>query len=208
MAIEQELLLDLSQEIGDVFIKIGNDDFIATQRLLHYRIKNPQSYVTVVGETSSGKSTIINGLYNEELLPTSTKPTTGTVTQIINDVSRDSNEYFAINKDGTYEPLKYELYNELSLKPDRNLLRLQVQKSQKEKLLDGLNIFDTPGYNSLVAEHELILRTFLPESDVIIFTVLYRNGFTLDDQFLLSSIVDLRSDPFITVKFPVPIASE
>lgn len=194
MSVNQKKLLDISNKIVEVFSKIGDENLVGAQRLLHSRIADPRSFVTMVGETSSGKSTVINGFYHEALLPTSTTPTSGTVTQIFNDCDINENQYSAINKDGTYEPLKREMFDALSLKPDENLLRLQIDKTQSDKIYDDLNLFDTPGYNSLQADHELILRTFIPESDVVIFTVLYRNGFTLDDQFLLSSISELSTE--------------
>ena len=195
----QEKLLDISRQAGEIFSTIDDDNLLGAQRLLHIRIEKPQSYVTLVGETSSGKSTLINGFYKKDVLPNMARSTTGTVTQIVNDYDKQECEYYAINKDGTIEPLKYNLFKELSMKADENLLRLQIQIPPIEKKYNGLNLFDTPGYNSLVAEHEKILHSFIPESDVIIYVVNHRVGFGMQDQILLSSIQELIPDENIPI---------
>jgi GTPase Era involved in 16S rRNA processing len=198
MNLLQEKLLDISQKAGEIFSLIDDDNLLSSHRLLHIRIKNPQSYITVIGETSSGKSTLINGFYKKDILPRAASPTTGTVTHIFN-TNQPKCEYYAIYKDGTFEHLNIDLFKELSMNPDKNLLRLKVQISPLKKEFIGLNLFDTPGYDSLVAEHEEILRSFIPESDVIVFVVNYRVGFGRQDQILLSSIQEFIAEHNILV---------
>lgn len=55
---------------------------------------------------------------------------------------------------------------------------------------------DTPGYNSILVEHEEVLRQFLPQSDVVVFLVAYRMGFGQSDQDLLEVVrTVLEDDP-------------
>ena len=192
-------ILDISNQVGVLFSNVEKEELLGAQRLLHLRLKEPQSYITLVGETSSGKSTIINGLFKQELLPHAARPTTGTITQVYNSNNIKKCDYFAINKNGTKEKLIRKTFDDLNKKPDADLLRLLIQLPSDNEEFNGLNLFDTPGYNSLVAEHEEVLRAFIPESDVIVYTVNYRVGFGEHDQILLSSIQDLLLDDDIPV---------
>jgi GTPase SAR1 family protein len=183
-------LIEISKDMGMFLNEYGDGMISASHKLLHERIVNPQSFVTLVGETSSGKSTIINGLLEKNLLATKASPTTGTVTQVSIDKENYKEEFIAINRDSTYEVLDKQMFEHLVLNPDDNLLRLRVNVAHPQQMYSGLNLFDTPGYNSLIVNHEEVLRTFIPESDIIIHVVNYRVGFGQEDQALLSSIYD------------------
>lgn len=162
-------------------------------KMLGLHLENPRSYVTLVGETSSGKSTLINSLLGRKFLPAGARPTTGTVTWI--EIGIASKERLvAINRDATEEVLSKEKFLELSEKPDANLLRLKVEVPECRKGFSGLNLFDTPGFNAIVAEHTEVLKEFLPESDVIVFAVSYKVGFGESDQRLMELICDIRKN--------------
>ena len=104
-------------------------DHLTLGRMLMARLECPQAFVTLVGETSTGKTTLINSLLGMELLPVSAKPTTATVTHVS---VRDTAEprYLAINTDGTMEELSQEQFSSFSLSPDADLLRLCVEPSR------------------------------------------------------------------------------
>lgn len=191
---DENTLLGFSKQAGEIINKSGNESIIASHKLLHSRLENPQSYTAIIGETSSGKSTIINGLFSKKILPSSAKPTTGTVTQLIINNAIIKQEFAAINRDATVEIIDQKLFRHLVEKPDEKLLRLRTILNHPTQKYDGLNIFDTPGYNSLVTEHEEVLRNFIPECDVIIHVVGYRVGFGAQDQLLLSSVYEQIED--------------
>lgn len=191
---DENTLLGFSKQAGEIINKSGNESIIASHKLLHSRLENPQSYTAIIGETSSGKSTIINGLFSKKILPSSAKPTTGTVTQLIINNAIIKQEFVAINRDATVETIDQKMFSHLVEKPDEKLLRLRTTLAHPSQKYDGLNIFDTPGYNSLVTEHEEVLRNFIPECDVIIHVVGYRVGFGEQDQLLLSSVYEQIGD--------------
>ncbi len=187
---EENNLINFSRMVGGIIREFGDESQVNAHTLLDSRIKMPQSYTAIIGETSSGKSTLINGLFSKKILPTSAKPTTGTVTQLIIDNQLSEQEYVAINRDASVETIDQNMFNHLVEKPDKNLLRLKIALPHPSEEYDGLNIFDTPGYNSLITEHEEVLRNFIPECDVIIHVVGYRIGFGEQDQSLLSSVYE------------------
>jgi len=179
-----ETRLKVAGGLVRLFEAAEDDKRLPLARLIELRLHEPQAFVTVVGETSTGKSTLINSLLTRPLLPVSAAPSTATVTQVILRNETES-RFFAIYKDASQKDITPIQFRDLSLKPSDDLLRLQLRVRPAMDRYLGLQIFDTPGYNSLLAEHEEVLRTFLPESDVVIFVAGYRTGFGQVDQDLL-----------------------
>jgi ribosome biogenesis GTPase A len=73
-------LMEACDQIWDQVISSQDKDMQAALHLLYNRMEHPMAFVSLVGETSSGKSTIINSLLGETLLPIGARPTTGVVT--------------------------------------------------------------------------------------------------------------------------------
>lgn len=181
-------------EIIQKLIDAINDEELSTlSKFLRSRISSPESYVTMLGETSSGKTTLINGLLNKQLLKTSAVPTTGSIAEILFDAEVMSPEYYAINRDATMERLDENTFVDLSSNPDDLLARLQIAVPEV-KGLDGLRLFDTPGYGSIVDKHEEVLREFIPNSDVIIYVIGYKIGIQENDFLFMRCIQELIHD--------------
>ena len=169
----------------------GKAEIDAMSKFLYERIIHPDSYVVFLGETSSGKSSIINGLLGNPVLPMKANPTTATITEIELSNAVQCDEYYAINKNATIEKINYDLFLQLSELPDDNIERLKVIRAAGNNDLENLRIFDTPGYGSIVAEHEEVLKDFLPNSDIIVYTVNYKIGIQDEDYVFLGFLREL-----------------
>ena len=169
-------------------------------RFLANHMENPRSYVTLVGETSSGKSTLINAFLGERFLLAGARPTTGTVTWVEHGLA-DTRRLLAVNRNATVEELSDRQFAQLSEKPDRDLLRLKAEMPAVRAGFKGLNVFDTPGFNAIISEHAEVLREFLPESDVVVFPVSYKVGFGSSDRSLMGLVCDVREQ--FGEEFPV-----
>lgn len=172
----------------------GNAEVEAMSKFLYERIKHHDSYVVFLGETSSGKSSMINGLLGEAILPMKANPSTAAITEIELSTDIIGAEYYAINKNATIERIDYNLFLQLSEHPDKKLKRLKVVKNIGNTSLNNLRIFDTPGYGSIVSEHEEVLKDFLPNSDIIIYTVNYKIGIQDEDHIFLGFLRELIRD--------------
>lgn len=192
MSSRQQAWLDGGRQLIEIFEAAGDKERSVLAILIQNRLARPQAYVTVVGETSTGKSSLVNALMSQELLPVSARPTTGVVTHI---ACRDETEprFLAIYRDATQEELDRAEFSRLSLDPGRDILRLQVRALPKSAGNIGLHVFDTPGYNAVLSEHEEVLMTFLPQSDVIVFVVGHRTGFGQIDQDLFEAVAAATS---------------
>jgi small GTP-binding protein len=116
--------------------------------------------VVVVGEFNAGKSTVLNALFGDAVLPEGPVPTTDKIT---------------ILRYGD-EPLtrqRTEYVNERRLPVD---------------LLRHLTLVDTPGTNSIVQEHQKITEDFIPRSDLVLFVTSYDRPLTESERQFLSYI--------------------
>ncbi|AWK49641.1 GTP-binding protein [Clostridium beijerinckii] len=185
--------VDRQKRIDKVVNIIENEDITSKNLLVNERIINPAHYVVMLGETSSGKSALINSIFDKRVLVESVKPTTGVVTEVV--IDSDSEESFiAINKDSSIEVLDKDKFDVFTVKPNENLNRLKYVGNCKETNYNGMRLFDTPGYGSLISEHEEILKDFIPESDFIVYVVSYRVGLGDDDFQFLKYVGEIIND--------------
>ena len=104
--------------------QLNNNELFQVALFLRQRINQPDSYIVFLGESCSGKSTIINSIIEKSILPTSSVPSTGTITEVFVDQSAESDSFFVINRNATMEMLEYPIFCELALKPDPDVQRL------------------------------------------------------------------------------------
>lgn len=179
-----EECINRQKRIDRVVRELGVDRIINKNILIKERVVNPSHYVVMLGETSSGKSTLINSLFENKVLIESVKPTTSVITEVA--ISNSCEEMcFLINKDSTYRIIEKEEFDKLVVNPPENIHRLRYIGECKNEKYDNLRLFDTPGYGSLESYHEEVLKEFIPESDFIVYVVSYKVGFgDYDYQFL------------------------
>jgi tetratricopeptide (TPR) repeat protein/GTP-binding protein EngB required for normal cell division len=123
--------------------------------------------VAVMGEFNAGKSSFVNALAGANVAPTGVTPTTATV-----NVLRYGAEPAArvVAHDGGTRPLAAaDVARFLTgLRPDEARAIRMVEIFLPVETLRRVEIVDTPGLNSILAEHERVTRDFLQEADAIV----------------------------------------
>ena len=153
-------LFKIMEELMCLIKPLQNEKLNVLGKFLLQRIANPESYVVLLGETSSGKSTIINSFIKQKILPVSSIPTTGAITEIYFDQDSKKIGFYAVNKNATMEILDESMFRTLVQTPDKDLSRLRVVVPTEVNSLHGSRLFDTPGYGSII--NEPILPTNMP----------------------------------------------
>jgi len=137
----RERIAGVMHGISDLAAETGTD---LGDQLPHEEISkglgSPFLFV-VSGEVNAGKSTLINGLFGEELCKVNILPETERVLWY---------RYGPLKKDVEITPVLEERYRPIAF-------------------LHDFNLVDTPGTNSVVKGHQQITERFLPSADLILF---------------------------------------
>jgi small GTP-binding protein len=116
--------------------------------------------IVIAGEFNSGKSSFINALVGERILPEGVTPTTDRI-----------------------NVLRYGEQPDSQLLEDFLLLR-----TYPAPLLGELNIVDTPGTNAIIRRHEELTREYVPRSDLVLFVTSADRPFTESERTFLEHI--------------------
>ena len=104
---------------------------------------NEAILLVIVGEFNAGKSSVINALLRDPLLPTGVVPTTNEVCMI-----------------------KYGEEAEMSQQEDGTFL-----KTVPWDMLKSMTIVDTPGTNVVLERQQKLTEDFIPKADLVLFTL-------------------------------------
>lgn len=119
--------------------------------------------LVVVGEFNAGKSSFINALLGEAVLPEGVTPTTDRIYVLVHGERVDGRNA---------EP---------EVTGDPFVVRLRVPIAA----LDGVALVDTPGTNAIVRQHQVLTEGFLPRADLLLFLTSADRPFTESErQFL------------------------
>ncbi|HUI74052.1 MAG TPA: dynamin family protein [Candidatus Acidoferrum sp.] len=145
----------LERQISDLTKKLAEDRF----------------YLTVVGQFSRGKSTLMNAVLGKDYLPSGIVPVTSAITA----VSYGSRERVVLRIAGsnlTTEIGIHELADFVTerMNPgNRNRIEMAEVQVPVEILQRGFFFVDTPGLGSAVRENTATTLNFLPNADAIVF---------------------------------------
>lgn len=132
---------------------------VGVLRNLMANLKDPFLFV-VAGEVNAGKSTLLNGLFGADFCRADVVPTTDRIC------------YFKYGSE------------EQEMEVGENLVELY----RPNEFLQDFNVVDTPGTNSIEAEHQQITEQFVPMADLVIFVFSVTNPWGASTWQLLDQI--------------------
>jgi len=182
---------------------------------LEKKIKEENFLVVSFGGFSSGKTTFLNALMGNRLLPAKTLPTTATINYLLYNKKPYAEIQFKDKKllqedknSGIEELKKIDLkFNQLGKKKiikideiEQFVADSKISPYVKEVFLNypsdvltnGLIFVDTPGTDSVIKSHKRISYSFIEKADVILFFIWGPRPFTTSDFEFLSDIKSLR----------------
>jgi len=155
---EQELLERLATALERFGSDVADDDL---RRFQEAREQLTGLFLLVIaGEFNSGKSSFINALLGERVLPEGVTPTTDRINIL------------------RHGPVVSELLREAYL----------LERTHPADVLREINIVDTPGTNAIIRRHEELTRDFVPRSDLVLFVTSADRPFTESEREFLEQI--------------------
>jgi GTPase Era involved in 16S rRNA processing len=159
------MLKEKINQMFEIAEELNLEDIQLELNLISERLNqaNQEIIIPIVGEFSSGKTTLINAITEGKKLETSSKPTTSVIYEI--HFGRDE-ELAQIHK-STGEVLNV---NDISTIKNNNLTGVNLIKlfDTSKKIGSSTILVDTPGLSSNDSEHVQALIGYLPKADALI----------------------------------------
>lgn len=156
-----EFLKEVAQELGqqNILNSLNAIQERASQQ-------NANLLIPLVGEFSSGKTTLLNALTDSKKLETATKPTTATIYEIHFGCNKcEANVVLADGQVAHFDDLGELKNDQLS---DAQIVTVFDTST---KVPSSTILVDTPGLSSPVVKHRQVLVDFLPSADAILLVV-------------------------------------
>lgn len=156
-----ELLYDIAQYLG-----LRNIESELLSIKCRSAQKNSSIILPLVGEFSSGKTTLINALTDSKELETATKPTTATIYEV--HFGCESCNATIVNENGDVKKV-----DDISLLKNNSLSDAKVVTvfDTSTKVPSSTILVDTPGLSSSDPKHKQILVDFLPNADALFLVI-------------------------------------
>jgi GTPase Era involved in 16S rRNA processing len=170
-------------------------------------LTKPDFTIVVSGETNRGKSTFINAIIGQKILPIYDRETTSQVFKITN--AKEESFYVVFDNGDTKTIDKSDLAKIGSQVEankgdaldfgDKRISYIQINTPIKF-LPDGITVVDTPGLDSTYKHHSEITKGFMQYADAVIYLCSAKHPLgTTDIDFIRNHILSLSSVPSIMV---------
>ena len=182
-----------------------NEEFEDAQRL----IENELFDIVVCGEVKKGKSSFINAIIGEDILPTNTEVATSQVFRIIN---KEEKRFFLVFTNGERLEIGNEQLSRYGSQVDADaegdpmfanhaLDYIEVWYPM-EFLPKQIAIVDTPGIGALYAAHERITTQYLKKASAVVFILDPQNPITDPEvKFVEKALSVTKHMTFVMTKY-------
>jgi len=158
----------------DRFLQSGDDERAAKVERLAEKLHNDELILAFCGHFSAGKSTMINHLMGEEILPSSPIPTSANLVK----VHHAPTDFAKIHYHHS-QPLYFQAPYEFSTikefcKNGEEVYSVEIGRSKSE-MPEGVSILDTPGVDSTDDAHRLSTESAIHLADAVFYVMDYNH---------------------------------
>jgi len=181
--------------------KQKNDNLQREFQLVLKRLAEDRFYLTLAGQFSRGKTTLMNAMVGMDRLPTGIVP----VTSVITAISYNPRERVVMrfeNSNLSHEVPLSELPEWITEKGNPgNQRKIEMAEVQlpAEILRRGAFFVDTPGLGSVVIQNTETTRRFLPQIDALVLVTSFEFPLSGEELAFLHAARSLRRKVFIVV---------
>ncbi|NMH70452.1 hypothetical protein HF072_16850 [Bacillus sp. RO3] len=158
----------------DAFLQNGDEERAAKIERLAEKLHKDELILAFCGHFSAGKSTMINHLMGEEILPSSPIPTSANLVKV-----HHANEDFAKIHYHHSQPVYFEAPYDFSTIKDfckngEEVYSVEIGRS-KSKMPEGVSVLDTPGVDSTDDAHRLSTESAIHLADSVYYVMDYNH---------------------------------
>lgn len=166
----------------------GKHEFYSISRDITEKFSDESVSIALVGEYSSGKSTITNALLGTKMLPSFEEPTTAAIVEVVVGPKLSA----CIMADGQTEEIELADTTNYIVEKHENVEKVIITTPENAFLAQGMKIIDTPGIDSIENTHQDITFGYLPFVDAILLVInINKGGITASLRtFLTEKIID------------------
>jgi small GTP-binding protein len=182
-------LLNYLNSTGEVLSKsdLCDSQYADVSKLIN-KLNQKQIIVSVFGQFKRGKSTLINSILNEQILPVGIIPVTSVVTEIVYG-DKNAEVYFGEDiKEIKFEELSEYINEQNNPNNVKNVTSVRLS-FPSTFLKSGITIVDTPGVGSVHKHNTDMAYSYVKKSDAVVFLL------SVD-----SPINEIESDFLIQIK--------
>lgn len=199
-------VIQLREGLKEIIIRIGSlsrqnadspqpsENFIAAKKC----IEQPMYDIVVCGEVKKGKSTLLNAIIGQDILPVDNEIATSQVFRITNS-PRESFEL--VFNDGTRQSISRTDLSKYGSQVDANI---QGEASFGNKLLsyiqvnvpvaflpDNVSLVDTPGLGAIYKSHDWITQNYVKKAAGVLFVFDPRTPLVKQEQDFINKVLDI-----------------
>lgn len=196
------------QQIVEQYNEIATflQDGVALEKLANMQAKLEEAYfyLPIVGQFSSGKSSLINNLIGRRILPTMLSETTAFTTYIYygeqeyaeivtadKTIQFDVEQLMALSQRNLQSPTSVSELLRIETIQNTDILEINVYLNH-ELFKTGIVLVDTPGLNTIISNHENRTTDIIPKAHAVLYVM--GKALTAADVQLIASIDQLGID--------------
>lgn len=166
-------LLEKSLTFIERFEQNGDGERVDKAKKLLKKIYSNDFIAAFSGHFSAGKSTMVNALIGEDILPSSPIPTSANLVKVFASEQEFAKVYYQNKKPLVFHaPYSFETVKQFCKNGDA--LEIEIGKTTS-KIPEGITIMDTPGVDSTDDAHRLSTESALHLADLVFYVMDYNH---------------------------------
>jgi GTP-binding protein EngB required for normal cell division len=158
---------DSLKRIEEIVTRWGLVEFRAPLKAILERLASPRFEIALFGQVSCGKSSLLNHIIGQELLPIGVNPVTTVPTRVVYAAAPEITVWFVDRQVKKFVPADLPEFVTEERNPGnaKGVVRI-VAGVPAYRLRDGVVFVDTPGLGSLAASGAAETKAYLPQCDL------------------------------------------
>lgn len=209
-------LIDLMNQIEILADNYKYPNTTSTFTNIKNAVLHPIYDIVICGEVKKGKSTLLNAIIGQDILPVDNEIATSQVFRITNSIVES---FYLVFNDGSQMAITREELPKYGSQVDANLHGNTDLKGKVISYIqinipitflpDNVSLVDTPGLGAIYKSHEWITQNYVKKATAVIFVFDPKTPLVKQEQLFIEKILDITSNlMFVMTKIDTVTPSE